>query len=151
MTSEPAQSAKRILLVDDNCHGLEARRSVLESVGFVVTISCRASEALQLFGSGGSFDLLVTDYRMPEMDGVELIAQIRKIAPTLPIVMLSGFTETLGLSEENTGANIVLQKSSNEANHLVRAVAKLLDGPPRRTNKSATPPRKSGRARGHSA
>ena len=49
-----------------------------------------------------TFDLVVTDYKMPHMDGLELIASLRKREPDLPIVLISGFVDTLGLNEENT-------------------------------------------------
>jgi hypothetical protein len=46
--------------------------------------------------------------------------------PALPIVLLSGFSEALGLAEASTGADVVLQKSANEVTHLIRAVNRLL-------------------------
>ena len=66
-------------------------------------------------------------YRRPMMEnGIDLIQKVRKNHAELPIILLSGVADTLGLSESNTGANIVIQKSANEVSHLVRAVARLL-------------------------
>ena len=124
--SQPNCDPKRILIVDDNKMGLSARRSVLEAVGHTVTTAPSGVEALEMFMAGNVFDLVVTDYKMPKMSGVELIAEIRKISPNLPIVLISGFTDTLGLNEANTHADAVLQKSATEVTQLVRAVAKLL-------------------------
>jgi hypothetical protein len=45
------------------------------------------------------------------------------------IILISGFTDTLGLNEANTGADIVLQKSANEVTHLIRAVNRLIRKP----------------------
>jgi CheY-like chemotaxis protein len=115
----------RILLVDDNANGLAARKTVLEELGLRVFVSTSGADALDQFTSG-PFDLVVTDYRMPRMDGLELISRLRAMSPTLPIVLLSGFAETLGLAETATGADIVLQKSNHEISHLVRAVNRLL-------------------------
>jgi CheY-like chemotaxis protein len=70
--------------------------------------------------------LVVTDYKMPRMDGLELIVGLRKIQPELPVILISGFVDSLGLSEENTGADVVIMKSANEVSHMVRAVARLL-------------------------
>ena len=123
--SQPNCDSKRILIVDDNKMGLSARRSVLQAVGHMVTTASSGVEALELF-RGGAFDLVVTDYKMPEMTGVELIVELRKISPNLPIVLISGFTDTLGLTEANTQADAVLQKSSNEVAQLTRAVSRLL-------------------------
>ncbi len=61
-----------------------------------------------------SFDVVVTDYKMPKMNGVELIGRLRKLHPATSVILISGFTDTLGLDEASTGADIVLQKSNNE-------------------------------------
>ena len=53
-----------------------------------------------------AFDLLITDFRMPSMDGIELISHIRKLRPEIPIVLISGFADTLGLDEKSTGADL---------------------------------------------
>jgi CheY-like chemotaxis protein len=60
------------------------------------------------------------------MDGLELIVRLRKQAPELLIILISGFVDTLGLNEATTGADAVIQKSNNEVTHLVRAVNRLL-------------------------
>ena len=99
----------RILLVDDNQMGLRARKVVLEELGYEVTAICCSVEALQHFCSH-PFDLVVTDYRMPKLDGIQLIARIRERSPATPIVLISGLAEALGLDETNTGADSVVQK-----------------------------------------
>ena len=114
-----------ILLVDDNKLGLSARRCVLEELGHRIATASNGVDALEQFANH-EFDLVVTDYKMPRMDGLELIAGIRKTAPELPVILISGFVDSLGLSEENTGADVVIQKSANEVSHLVRSVARLL-------------------------
>jgi CheY-like chemotaxis protein len=113
-----------ILLVDDNLCGLKARKSVLEEHGHRVVMSCGGEDALERFGRE-KFDLVVTDYKMPGMDGVELISRLRQLRPALPIILLSGFADTLGLTPETTSADAVIQKSAHEVAHLVRAVAKI--------------------------
>jgi len=115
----------RILLVDDNANGLAARKSVLQELGHRVVTATSGADALEQF-SAEPFDLVVTDYKMPRMGGVELISRLRGQAPTLPIVLLSGFSDALGLAEASTGADVVLQKSANEVSHLIRAVNRLL-------------------------
>jgi two-component system response regulator HydG len=123
------------LLVDDNASGLAARKTVLEELGHKVLTATSGADALEQFAAH-PFDLVVTDYRMPRMDGLELIGRLREQAPALPIVLLSGFTEALGLAEASTGADVVLQKSANEVSHLVRAVNRLL----RRKTPAKKPP-----------
>jgi CheY-like chemotaxis protein len=115
----------RILLVDDNAHGLCARKSVLEELGHRISTASSGADAMEQFGSH-KFDLVVTDYKMPRMDGIELIKRLRKQAPGLPVVLISGYVDSLGLNEATTGADVVIQKSANEVSHLVRSVNRLL-------------------------
>lgn len=129
----------RILLVDDNAHGLSARRSVLEELGHRITTAATAADALDQFHRQ-PFDLVVTDYKMPRMNGVELIARLRREAPVIPVILISGYVDALGLSEDNTGADAVIQKSANEVSHLVRAVNRLLRRPPAKKPTGSEPP-----------
>ena len=122
-------SSARILLVDDNADGLSARRCVLEELGHRISVACGGVEALEQFALD-KFDVVVTDYKMPSMDGKELIRRLRKLQPDLPVIMISGFSDALGLDEKSTGADTVIQKSNNEVSHLVRAVARLLKRKP---------------------
>jgi CheY-like chemotaxis protein len=135
MANSPSQNpCGRILLVDDNSLGLAARRSVLEELGHQVLTSCTPAEALELCVKH-RFDVVVTDYKMPKMSGVEFIGRLRKLHPATSVILISGFTDTLGLDEANTGADIVLQKSNNEVSQLIRAVNRLL-------RKQQQPPKK---------
>jgi two-component system response regulator HydG len=115
----------RILLVDDNVSGSTARKTVLEELGHKIHMTCSGVEALEQFAQY-KFDLVVTDYKMPRMDGLELIGRLRKLQPEILIILVSGFVDALGLSEATTGADAVIQKSANEVTHLVRSVTRLL-------------------------
>ena len=117
-----------ILIVDDNMMGLAARRSVLEELGYHVHTCSSPRDALEQCRHG-RFDLVVTDYKMPNMDGVEFIRELRKQYPAMPIILISGFTDTLGLNEATTGADAVIQKSAHEVGHLIRAVNRLVRRP----------------------
>jgi CheY-like chemotaxis protein len=147
-TSKPAP---RILLVDDNRAGLAARRSVLQELGYATTGVLCPREAVDVFAEatqmGEAFGLVITDYKMPEQSGVDLIQQIRSLAPEVPVILLSGFVDALGLTESITGADVVIMKSANEVTHLVRAVNRHLSGAVRRKGpKPATPPPSSRRS-----
>jgi len=122
------QSGSRILIVDDNELGLLARRQVLAELGHHVTVVSNAEEAVRRFAAE-PFDLVVTDYKMPEMDGVELIRRLRAHRADVPVILLSGFSQALGLTEAETGADVVLQKSASEVVQLIRAVNRLLRTP----------------------
>jgi hypothetical protein len=72
---------------------------------------------------------------------------VRQLRPAVPVILVSGFVDTLGLSKENTGADAVIQKNAHEVANLVRAVAKIAQqkfvrkpptpqGPPKAKRKS---------------
>ncbi len=115
-----------ILLVDDNRDGLIARRSVLEELGYQVIPAGSGSDALKRVEEQ-NFDLVITDYKMSPMDGLELIGKLRERNFKKPIILLSGFADTLGLRPESTGADVVLQKNANEIANLVRHTKRLLN------------------------
>lgn len=128
----PPAKVFRILLVDDSRNGLIARRSVLEEHGYEVHAHSAPLEALAQFQEQ-SFDLVVTDYRMPRMTGTQLILEIRALKPHVPIVLISSLVDVVGLDEKCTGANVVIPKTSNEVSHLVRAVKRLLTAPAKKS------------------
>lgn len=130
-TSSSAPLQTKILLVDGNPSGLAARKTVLEEQGHKVWVASNSTDAFDQFSSH-KFDLVVTDHKMPRMDGLGLIKKIQALSPSTPIVLLSGFVDALGLNEYTTGASAVIQKSSHEVPHLVRAVARLLKRKPAR-------------------
>jgi len=125
MRSPAPSPSCSILLVDDNRLGLVARKSVLEELGHRITTAQEGAEALEQF-QREHFDLVVTDYKMPRMNGVELIKKIRALDATVPVILISGYTDALGLTEATTGADAVVPKSANEVPHLVRSVNRLL-------------------------
>ena len=112
-------------MVDDNRHGLTARKAVLQELGYVITVCSDPEDAVNWIAAT-AFDLIITDYKLPHMNGVDLIAKVREVHPDTPVILVSGFVDTLGLTEENTGSDAVIQKSANEVHQLVRAVARLL-------------------------
>jgi len=117
--------AHRILLVDDNRMGLIARKTVLAENGYDVTTTDHPERALALIEEQ-RFSLVVTDYKMPKMNGTQLIACMRGIGYRAPVILISGYVEALGLNEANTGADIVIQKGSLEVPQLLHAVRTLL-------------------------
>ncbi len=98
---------------------------MLEELGHKVVTCSAPHDALELCAKQ-RFDVVVTDYKMPKMNGLEFIARLKKQHPQIAVVLISGFTDTLGLNESNTGADVVMQKSAHEVSLLIRSVNRLL-------------------------
>ncbi len=94
MSEQLGFSQKSILLVDDDKGARESIRMLLAVDGHAVTEAENGAEALERFRPG-RFDLVITDYLMPNMLGDELARTIRTLVPEQPIVMVSGYFEDL--------------------------------------------------------
>jgi two-component system, chemotaxis family, chemotaxis protein CheY len=82
-------STARILCVDDDSHINELNEIVLTRAGYQVETAESPADALERFKSGG-FDLVVTDLFSPQSSDTEFIAKLRKLAPSVPIIVVSG-------------------------------------------------------------
>lgn len=94
----PVEAALRVLLVEDEALIAELFAETLSAEGHDVVVAGDGQEALRLFAAaeatGRSFDIVVTDVRMPRMDGVTLTNRLRKAHPDLPVVLITGYATT---------------------------------------------------------
>ena len=79
----------RILLIDDDDGVRASVEATLRHAGHSVVAARNGREALAFFGNN-SFDLIVTDIVMPEMEGIETIIEFRKVGRSIPILAMSG-------------------------------------------------------------
>ena len=77
---------KSILLIDDDDSLRRVVEYNLREEGYDVTTAAPGAEGLQLFQSR-PVDLVLTDVRMPEMDGLDLLARLKAMQPDLPVVL----------------------------------------------------------------
>jgi len=83
----------RILLVEDEDPVRIVAERALTRQGYEVTAARDGEEGLELVQQGGRFDLVVSDVVMPTMDGPAMAREIRRIAPALPLLFMSGYAE----------------------------------------------------------
>jgi PAS domain S-box-containing protein len=92
---KPIGHGERILYVDDDDAIVLLITRVLQHSGYRVTGHTDAHKALkELTDNPHAFDVVVTDLSMPEMNGFDLASQIKRIRPSLPVVMTSGYVRT---------------------------------------------------------
>lgn len=80
----------RILLVDDEKDILRAIEYLLRADGYTVACASAADEALGLLGKG-AFDIMLTDLKMPGMDGMHLLEEAKRISPELSVVLMTAY------------------------------------------------------------
>src|ERR1043165_9641390 len=108
--SSPAIVPKSILVVDDEPFVCDAVKMMLTFDGHTVETASSAKAALEMFAPG-KYDVVITDYAMPQMKGDELATQLRSRAPGQPIALIPAYAEMLKASHSPlTGVDSVVSK-----------------------------------------
>jgi len=82
-----------ILVVDDESFMRDAISDFLKEYGYSVLTSPDAYNALNVLQNNDSIDIVLTDIRMPGMDGIELLEKIHSLSPETPVVLMTAFAE----------------------------------------------------------
>jgi len=113
----------RILIVDDDPHFLRVLARILSGENFLVTTAGGACDALELLRNA-QFDLVISDLRMPECDGLNFLESLRRTGNTDPVIILTAYGEVdTYLAAMNAGATEYLNKpiQSDELLKIVRS------------------------------
>ena len=81
----------RVLVVDDNKNLRSAMAELVEKLGHQVETASGGQEALDRCGEGGEFDLVITDYRMEGMDGLQLLSAVKERWPSTDVIMVTAY------------------------------------------------------------
>lgn len=121
----------RVLFVDDEEIILDLGVRMLERLGYEAVAVGSSRKALQMIGeTPGGFDLLITDQTMPEMTGAELTAEVLAISPGIPIILCTGFSESMNEERAKAiGAAGFLMKPV-VLNELARAIDQVMKSKP---------------------
>jgi len=135
----------RVLYVDDESALLELGKMFLERSGdFTVTTATSAPDALRLLEQE-TFDTIVSDYQMPEMNGIEFLDFVRTKFGQIPFILFTGKgREEVVIQAINSGADFYLQKGGEsgaqfaELSHKIKSAAsrKLADGALKRSEEN---------------
>ncbi len=125
--SGPVRKTHRVLVVDDSVTTRTLEKSILEAEGYVVEVAVSGVDALERLRRG-TFDLMVSDVEMPEMNGLELVRRVRQGPHAeLPVILMSSLAKdedrARGLA---AGANEYLIKSEFQQARLLATLERLL-------------------------
>ena len=102
--------ALKLLLVDDQREITQALKEGLEPAGHSCVAYQNPRKALQRF-KREPFDAVITDLRMPDLDGIQLMLAVRELRPETPVIILTGYADIQNaISAVNNGAFAFLQK-----------------------------------------
>jgi excisionase family DNA binding protein len=123
-------AGKRILVVDDEASIRDLLSKTLKLAEYDVDTASDGSTALdRLRDRRDSYNLMIADLRMPGMDGLTLIREVKRLSPNLPIIIITGFsTESSAIEAVNLGVAGYLTKPFRVP-QVLEAAAKALGAP----------------------
>ncbi len=126
--SKDGHMKENILIVDDEKDILTTLNLLLEMEGYSVTCALNGEEAMVRFREK-TFDLILTDIRMPVMDGLELLRKVKEADKETEVIVLTGhgtLENAIGALKDG-GAFDFLQKPLNDIDHLLISVSHALE------------------------
>ena len=130
-TKHVPRGKERILLVDDEIELVESGIRVLKWLGYQVLGITDPVEALEMVRSQPQqFDLIISDFSMPRMNGLQLAEEIKRINPGIPFILLSGYSSDVPRKQiKSTVINAFITKPISK-NELAIVIRKVLDESP---------------------
>jgi CheY-like chemotaxis protein len=124
----PMGDHERVLFVDDEQALVELGEKMLEHLGYEVTVRTSSIEALELFrNQPDRFDLIITDFTMPNMTGDKLAQEVMRLRPGLPVILCTGFSERISeMKAKALGIQEFVMKPF-DLNDLARTIRRALD------------------------
>jgi DNA-binding response OmpR family regulator len=119
-------------MVDDDPGQLRIREIILRNAGMASLLANDAAAALArlrdslrdgLRDKGSEIGLVITDHNLPGCSGAELVRQIRQVAPTMPVVVLTGMP---GVEPEYEGLDVIFCFKPLPPDEFIRVVRELL-------------------------
>jgi len=126
------QAPEHVCVVEDEPKVRAVLRKTLERAGFTVNCFASADDCLAYLDSG-KCDVLVTDVRMPEKDGIELLAEVKKTLPWLPALVVTGFGDVpMAVKAFKMGAADFIEKPLDRDTFLAAVRTLLARNPARK-------------------
>jgi len=117
-----------ILLAEDDMLAREMISEIIKNDGYSVTTAENGKQAFEIHQSDKGLNLIISDLNMPEMNGMELIKQVRKTDPDIPIIILTGNDQVAtAMTAINNGASDYLLKDENIENTISYSIKRVVD------------------------
>lgn len=119
---------ERILLVEDDVPLLAVEKELLEELGYKVTAIKSGVEALEIIKTvPDRFDIIITDFTMPKMTGVQLTKKIRAAGVMYPVILCTGYGEVISEQEAKVLGIGAIIKKPIELDKIAQSIRRLID------------------------
>lgn len=122
---------KSVLIIDDDVGMLRALNKVLSGEGCMVATASSSEAAVKFLGTAGHyFDLIITDLRMPVIDGMGILHGVKQAYPEVPVIIITAFGSPEAKTESyQLGATAFLEKPV-DTQRLLATIDRVLAPPP---------------------
>src|SRR5205085_5063958 len=123
----------RILVIDDDTSVLHLTRFHLQRRGFEVLTAENGEEGLRLLAEG-QFDVALTDLRLPDIDGIELVKRGKEVSPDTEIIVITGYSSiNKAVEAAHAGAFHFVEKPINYEEELLLLIDKAIESSRQKT------------------
>jgi PAS domain S-box-containing protein len=124
----PARGTERILLVDDEEQLAALGKRLLDQLGYHVTAKTSSLDAIELFRSEpDAFDLVITDYTMPHMTGMDLAGEMLQVRPEIRVILCTGYSEMVSEETAKKAGIIAFAMKPLDLRSLADLIREVLD------------------------
>ncbi|MFQ5825252.1 MAG: response regulator [bacterium] len=115
----------RILIIEDQKEVALVLQEYLNDYGFITEVAINGKEAIEKFRLK-AYDILVTDFKLPDLDGITVVKTCKKISPQVRVIYLTGYNLDLRNSKVKTGAYCKIMEKPCRPKNILEAVNKIL-------------------------
>lgn len=137
--TQAAQATSRIVLIDDDELFRESLEQNLRDSGFVVRAFDRGEPALTFFEGGGGADVVLLDWKMPEMNGIEVLRRLRQINQDVPVIFLTVLSDQIYEEAALLSGAVDFVEKSRSFTILLKRMGLILGGLKAGTGGTAAP------------
>jgi signal transduction histidine kinase/ActR/RegA family two-component response regulator len=127
MSGSHSAACAKILVVDDDDRVREALAGLLEMSGYYVTQAADGQEALAALEAGASsYEVMVTDLAMPDMDGITLARSARRASPRLKVLLMTGYGNEIQMEQDDKSCIEAIISKPSPLNEVLIAIEKTI-------------------------
>ena len=92
-------ASRKVLIVEDDAAMAQMCAKLVRRRGHLAVIAATCQEALTILRDASDVDVVLSDIQMPNMSGIELLLQLRRLDPHLPIILMTGYANVVSAAE----------------------------------------------------
>jgi len=92
-------ASRKVLIVEDDAAMAQMCAKLVRRRGHLAVIAATSQEALTILRDASDVDVVLSDIQMPSMSGIELLLQLRRMDPHLPIILMTGYANVVSATE----------------------------------------------------